>query len=197
MEELAQEKKALNLPEPDPCVALIMADGDRMGKLLSTASTLVEHQLMASALQQFADSVPHWIRTSESNPDEPFNGHCIYSGGDDVLALVPADRALGCAAQLRDKFAQAMNDLIEKLQKHRTKAGLPSVPLPVPTLSAGIAIQHCNEPLGRLRQLAAQAEKTAKQGDDDFNPRDAVFLSVNPRSGRPLRVGCNWQSTHA
>jgi hypothetical protein len=35
---------------------------------------------------------------------EAFDGRLIFSGGDDVLALVPADRALDCARSLRAAF---------------------------------------------------------------------------------------------
>lgn len=160
--------------QPVPYAVILKADGDRMGELLSKAKTADDSREVSKALHGFAKSVRGIVRSH--------HGHAIYAGGDDVLALLPLENSVVCAATLAAHFKSAMNDVAEKLgvaEKER------------PTLSAGLGIGHVVEPLGRLRARADAAEKYAK-GDGTNTPRNALAIRLGIRSGAETDWRCNW-----
>jgi len=78
--ELVEGLKALNenVGEPaSPYYALLLMDGDRLGKLLGQ----YDANGISQALSTFTGNVTGIV---ESN-----NGFTIYAGGDDVLAILP------------------------------------------------------------------------------------------------------------
>ncbi len=159
--------------EPSPYVALLLADGDRMGALLDQAPDAGTHQAISAQLALFAAAVPGLVRDH--------HGHCIYSGGDDVLALLPLDQALAGARALHDQFGEELKDIADVIGAGR------------PTLSVGIAVQHALEPLGRFRNLAKDAERLAK-GDrlPEAQQRDGLAVIVQTRSGTAVEFREQW-----
>lgn len=158
--------------QPNPYVAVLLADGDRMGKLLDSAADPCQHRQISQALARFAGSVPEILREHR--------GHCIYSGGDDVLALVPLDKVIACARKLHDDFGDYLNFQFSSVK---------------PTLSVGIAIGHLLEPMGSLLDLARRAEKAAKGGYlPEEQQRDALAIILEPRSGAPIQMRGRWSS---
>jgi CRISPR-associated protein Cmr2 len=108
-----------------------------------------------------------------------YQGHCIYAGGDDVLALVPLDRVLACARDLHDDFGDKLN----KFSNIK------------PTLSVGIGIGHLLETMGYLLDLARTAEQQAKGNDlPKAEQRDGLAIILEPRSGAGIRLRDRWQS---
>lgn len=169
---------------PIPYAVILQADGDRMGVLLSKATTSQQSRDVSKALHGFASQVRSLVRS--------VRGHAIYSGGDDVLALVPLNRAIECANLLANEFVKAMS---------LVSAQLGVEPKDRPSLSVGIAVGHILQPLGRLRQRASHAEKLAKSSDiqspqNDLWPlqttRNALGITVGVRSGSELDWRCNW-----
>ena len=155
--------------EPSPYLAVIAADGDHMGKLLDSIQDPAKHKEVSDKLSQFAAGVPEIVRGSD--------GHCIYAGGDDVLALVPLDRVIACARQLRNKFCEALSGYGN-----------------APTLSVGIAVVHFIEPMGRALALARKAEALAKGNylEDVEQQKDALAIILDPRSGAPIEYRARW-----
>ncbi|GAB4362720.1 MAG: type III-B CRISPR-associated protein Cas10/Cmr2 [Methylohalobius crimeensis] len=160
---------------PPTYYALLMADGDYMGKLLDRAESADGHREISRVLTDFAKSVPELLRRHR--------GHCIYAGGDDILALIPLDKALACAEALRRRFAERFERLADAMNV-----------APKPSLSVGIAATHMLTPLGRVRQWAGEAEKLAK-GNDRDKPRNALAIVIHPRSGSPIQWRQRWDET--
>jgi CRISPR-associated protein Cmr2 len=127
--------------EPSPYLAILFADGDRMGQALSKLNSPDEHREFSRALAEFAAQAREIVRDNF--------GVLIYSGGDDVLALLPVDKCLECARELHDNFAGQLAEW----------ARLTDSPL---TLSVGIAIGHFMEPLEDLLEYGRDAESHAK-----------------------------------
>jgi len=160
--------------QPCPYVAVLLADGDYMGKLLDSLTAAEALREVSRSLAGFAEGVPTLVRQ--------YRGHCIYSGGDDVLALVPLDQVMACARALSDDFQQKM-------------AGY-AVQEPRPSLSVGIGIGHLLEPMGRLLDLARQAEKLAKGNEvAEARRRNALAIVFEPRSGAAIRMRSRWSDT--
>jgi CRISPR-associated protein Cmr2 len=59
------------------------------------------HAFVTRALGEFAHRIAPWVVEAE------YNGRLIYAGGDDLLALVPADQALSIAARLEQLYSAA------------------------------------------------------------------------------------------
>jgi CRISPR-associated protein Cmr2 len=127
------------LPEPNPYLAVLVADGDKMGEALRQSKSAGDNRKFSSQLAGFASSAKVIVEDS--------HGVLIYAGGDDVLAFVPVDQCLACARKLHTAFADQLRD-------YRT-----------PTLSVGIAIGHFMENLEDLLQYGREAEKHAKRPD--------------------------------
>ena len=141
-EQLRPLRNALaQLPEPEPYLAVLVADGDRMGEALSRLISADAHRAFSQALAEFAGEARKTVNTH--------NGVLIYAGGDDVLAFLPVDTCLDCARKLHDKFA-------ELLKRYDSL-----------TLSVGVAIGHFMENLEDLLEYGRAAEKHAKQQDRD------------------------------
>jgi CRISPR-associated protein Cas10/Cmr2, subtype III-B len=156
---------------PSPYYAILHADGDAMGQAIDgLASDYKLHQEFSRQLDKFASSVrdiveSHW-------------GALIYSGGDDVLALMPLHSLLSCAKELHSKFDEAWSDF----------SALGDVPKP--TLSIGIAIAHYMEPLSDTLNLARAAEKKAKS----FPGKNALAITLSKRSGSDRTIVGGWSS---
>lgn len=165
-----QEK--LKLGEPSPYFAVLAADGDRMGKAIAAIDSPEHHRRFSRQLSQFAGFAREIVRKH--------HGCLVYSGGDDVLAFLPLDTCLPAARELHDTFGKLMNDI---------------APDTHPTLSVGIGIGHCLEPLEQLLNLARAAEKMAKKGvkQDGADDRDGIAIHLQTRANATLKIRARWQ----
>lgn len=118
---------------PSPYYAIIVVDGDNMGKRVSECQTEAEHTELSRTLARFAQGVKPIV-------EEQYQGNLIYNGGDDVLALAPLSSAFPLAQTLASSFEEVTGG----------------------TASVGIAIVHHLYPLSAALQQARQAEKQAK-----------------------------------
>ena len=153
---------------PGAYYALLHADGDRMGETLDRLRTPEEHRRFSKDLaQKFAAQVKSIV--------EEHGGGLVYSGGDDVLALLPLHQALSAARALADRFREVMAPFGEEGKK--------------PSLSVGLAVVHHLEPLQDALDLARRAEKEAKEGEPK---RNALCVAYGPRSGSERMVRGRW-----
>ncbi|MCS7069585.1 MAG: type III-B CRISPR-associated protein Cas10/Cmr2 [Meiothermus sp.] len=163
------------LGEPVPYYALLHADGDRMGETIDHQSQqgVKGHRRLSNQLALgFAGKVQRIV--------ENHQGCLVFSGGDDVLALLPLHRALPCAKALAQTFREAMKGF-GKTQD--------------PTLSVGLAIVHHLEPLQDALELVRRTEKLAKEGPRGTPPeqkRNALAIAYSPRSGSERMVRGRW-----
>lgn len=138
--ELAALREALSkLPEVSPYLAVLVADGDKMGAVISALEKPDINRAFSRALAGFADAARQIVQHCQ--------GVLVYAGGDDVLALLPVDQCLQCARRLHDDFCEML------------------AMYGAPTLSVGIAIAHFMESLEDLLEYGRHAEKAAKRPD--------------------------------
>lgn len=147
-------------------IAVLAMDGDHMGTILSGPNDnepMSHHANVSKTLSKYA--LNHVLKIVRDD----HQGHLVYAGGDDVLALLPSDRAIACARSLRQAFKNVGQDY-----------GFDA--------SCGIAIGHCNSPLQMLVKEARKAEHRAK----DKYGRSAVAFTVYKRSGEIIKWGTKW-----
>lgn len=153
---------------PGAYYALLHADGDRMGETLDGLPSPEAHRRFSNALALgFAARVKDIV--------EAHGGGLVYSGGDDVLALLPLHRALEAAKALAERFRETMAPFGREGR--------------APSLSVGLAVVHHLEPLQDALDLARRAEKRAKEGEPK---RNALCVAYSPRSGAERLVRGRW-----
>ena len=159
---------------------------------------------------QFSEALSNFALHCARPIVECFDGRLIYAGGDDVLALLPADTALDCAKALRAAF-RGSKDITGQIRGKACESLLPSsdgflrrydkakqslipflVPGPAADCSVGIAIAHFKAPLQDVVRAAQQAEKRAK--NKNALDRSAVAVTLFKRSGECIEWGCKWAS---
>ena len=193
--------------------AVLAMDGDEMGRWLRGENSPQVHQVLHPDLQQYfarlSDTAESLAARRPVGPAlhaaisealtnfalhvvprivEKHWGTLIYSGGDDVLALLPAGTALACAHELRLAFcghpqinggARSGYYRVDgrDLLMMGTKA----------TASAGLALVHYKEDLRSALSAAREAEKAAKTAE-----RDILQVRACRRSGEHAAALCPW-----
>lgn len=173
---------------PTPYYVLLFADGDRMGELLDgilrhapVGEAMTRQREVSQALSRFAQGVRALVNMHQ--------GAAIYSGGDDVLALLPLEHAVPCAKALATAFAGALSAIAT-----RSKVSV------APSLSVGLAIAHFLDPLGDVRRQAEHALELGKgnrTGVTAENKRNALGIVVKPRGGSAIETRLRWDATAA
>ena len=161
--EMKKALKALQRQEsPTPFYAILLMDGDSLGALLRNQ----DHQLkIPKALEHFTRAVPDIV--------DRYNGFLIYAGGDDVLALLPLENALQCAATVRQVYLDAFG-----------AQGLQS------TISAAVEYAHVKMPLTRI---LGDAHKLLDEVAKDERGRDALAVRVWKPGGKALEWAMPWE----
>lgn len=157
--------------EPSPYLAVLVADGDRIGRALSHLDSAEKHRSFSQALATFARQARDVVHQHR--------GILVYAGGDDVVAVIPADQCLACAHGLHNSFGNALKP-----------AGVAKA-----TLCVGVAIAHFMEPLEDLLEYGRAAEKHAKEPrveDGKQEARNALAVHVIKRGGGPVAIRSNW-----
>ena len=126
---------------------MLVLDGDHMGKWLRgefcpEADSQTLQRNISEALMRFAvHQVPGIVKEH--------HGELIYSGGDDVLALVPTETALACTLELRNAYPKEWPEPL------RTGTA--------PTASAGIAVVHYKEDLRLAARRGAEGRESRQE----------------------------------
>ena len=163
-------KEAFDGQKPPPYYALLLADGDHMGSVIAAQETPEKHRKLSRAQSRFAREARGIVHRHR--------GSLIYSGGDDVLALVPLHTVLECTRCLSVTFR-------ERLAEFRVREGEKEI---APTLSAGIVVAHHLAPLSDVLELARAAEKAAKS----VQGKNALAVTLSKRSGVERTVKGAW-----
>lgn len=222
-------------PAPPKYYALLMLDGDEMGKWLSGGHgrfprlkdafhpdiiplfaslpdgaawepilyasrplSAALHNSISHALSDFA------LRCVRQVVEQRYSGRVVYAGGDDAMALSPAQDALAAARELRALFsgqADVKLDAEGNFQQVSVRFGDPSCAGylrlgedwiltmgPRATASVGIVLAHHMYPLDSVLAAAREAKKAAKE----VYGRNAVAVYFLRRSGERQMIGSKW-----
>lgn len=203
--------------KPPTYYAILMMDGDNMGKwlhgdylpkmsevlhpsiiddcsrspegkevlLAHRPITPMTHAAISEALTNFSLHVAPKIVKNHM-------GALIYSGGDDVLALLPLENALRCANELRFAFSgdPAFNEgAPDGYYRNHDGRDLLMMGMKA-TISAGLAVVHYKEDLRFALNQARQSEKEAKDSG-----RNMLQIRACRRSGEHTKSLCPWPVT--
>ena len=170
-----KDNSKIDIGKPPKYYALIMLDGDNMGRWLS-GDFLKEkknlkdfHKKMSEKLGEYANDVSNIIQESK--------GKLVYSGGDDVLAFVNLKYLFPVMNDLRAEFPKFEDLGFELTDNQKSSA------------SAGIVIAHYKTPLSEVLSWARRMEEEAKSIDDEKN---AFTIAVLKRSGEISKTAWKW-----
>lgn len=158
----AQALRRLAETPPSPFYAVLLMDGDSLGIHMSDPH---KRPKISAALDTFTSRAGDIVRAA--------NGFLVYAGGDDVLALLPLEDALGCAARLRKTYLDAFNG-----------SDIDS------TLSGAIEFTHVKMPLTRV---LADAHELLDDVAKDGRGRDALAVRVWKPGGEALTWAMPWR----
>ena len=147
---------------PPTFYALLLADGDHLGRLVGRLGG----EAAGKALAAFTRRAPGIVQEHE--------GVTVYAGGDDVLAMLPVPRAIPCAAALAGCYVKAFDEV---------------APSCVATLSAAVVFAQIRLPLGSvLIEAHRLLDDVAKTG----NRRDSLAVGVLKRGGLHCQWVTTW-----
>lgn len=180
----------------------------------SVSAEEVRRPLSPSYHAALSEALNHFSLYAAGQIVEKFSGQLFYAGGDDVLAILPAQNALDCATALKCAFQghvpddlpsavkEPLSELFElkdgflRCLKHSGKSEdrRPNWPLLVPgplaTVSVGIAVGHVRSPMQDVIQAAREAESAAKK----VPHKGAYCLRVLKRSGESAEFSARFES---
>lgn len=140
---------------PVPYYAILEADGDGIGERLKHAS-MSDLQGLVGSLYEFADSA--WDIVEQAH-----HGSVFYAGGDELLAFLPVDHALGAAEALQKQFARSVSG---------------------GSLSCAVLFAHIKDDLRSTRRLVRDAlGDTKRRRRLDGSTVPYLTLLEAPRSG--------------
>lgn len=141
-----------------PYYALLLLDGDSLGKHLCES----DPGAISRKLSVFTGTVADVVHEHD--------GVTIYAGGDDVMALLPYDRALDCSQALRKAYGEALgaSDF---------------------TASAAIVLAHYHQP---LREVLIEAHRQLDEVAKDGNGRDSLAIVWFKATGRTAEWVSTW-----
>lgn len=205
-----KEKNGKKYGSPPKYYAILLMDGDRMGKMLSGEALPEFDRFLHPAFKRCVEEVGSeelkktlrgkrvlspsvHMAISRALKDfsiivvgdivEKYDGFMVYSGGDDILALFPADRVMEVAKELKEAYSRDFY-LHEAGGKKQKLMGLGKEA----SMSAGIVFVHYKYPLYDALEQAREAEKEAK----DKYKRNAFALRFIKRSGETVVAGGKW-----
>ena len=146
---------------PQGYFALVVADGDGMGKVLEECTTFAEIGRTARALYEIISETTKTATRDLSSRE--FDR--LILGGDDIVLAVPAQHGIPAALTLVEQFAQ--------LSKEKLGRCL--------TLSAAVVWAHQHYPFDVWRELAESALRFAKREGALRTPTGGLinFLAVS------------------
>lgn len=148
---------------PSPFYAVLLMDGDHLGSLFHGKNP-DEAQKLSEQLADFCKGVPDII--------EACAGYTIYTGGDDVLALLPVSTVVKAACELETLYRKSLD--LE----------------PAATISAGIVFARFNVP---LMDVIAEAHHTLDDIAKEEAGRAACAVTVLKGGSDNVRWRGKWK----
>lgn len=162
--------------EPSPYYAILLMDGDSLGKQMSKSE---RQPIISHALNDFTQQAQEVVKNHD--------GFLVYAGGDDVLALFSLDDAMRASVALQKCYKQCFETASEQ---HGQGKGENGTDVKVySTLSGAINYCHIGTPLTHvLMDSHDLLDNIAKDGTG----RNALAVRVHKPSGQAVEWSLPW-----
>lgn len=162
-------KLSADISPPCPHFALLLADGDRLGRLISEAKA------KGRSIEEISRALGNFTRRAREVVSA-HRGVTVYAGGDDVMAMLSAEDGLAAADALEVAWQEVMGEFGEGASR--------------PSLSAALILAHYRTP---LRPLVSAAHHLLDEVAKDSNGRDSVAISLWKGNGEDARWVTTWR----
>ena len=165
--------------DPKGFIAFIYADGNNMGGYLEKIQTSAQYRqfservfvaMQEATFKALAKLEPIWIKDASDRYIFPFE--IISIGGDDLILIVPGDRALEIAHEIGVNFDSAFMsrkvyekaECPDKVQRYQKQQWTDTADgkLPQFSMSLGFVIANEHTPIAFMEDLAGKLLKSAK-----------------------------------
>lgn len=160
--------------------ALILFDGDSMGKWLAGENNVTKDNLEAFHTELSGLLSKFGSQARQSLSRESGNGYAVYAGGDDFMGFVNLHHLFKVMQYLREQFHEQVNEKLALFKKADKEL----------TFSAGIVIAHYKTPFSEVLQKARSIEKRAKKEGD----KNAFAITVLKHSGEVQETVYKWDA---
>jgi len=149
-------------------IALVYADGNRMGQILERLDTVDEYSQFARLADDLLLRVTYraLMKQVQNQPGKPLF-EVLMAGGDDLMIMTTPDVAFGVIDDIARDFERYSKVLIEE--------GL--------SLGIGIVIAKARYPITAMQQLATDLQKRAKRRSFEVGGGRAVDFAVVTAAG--------------
>lgn len=171
IESIAGKQQDIKTYKKDSYYAIVQADGDNMGKVLSQLTTKEE-------IRQFSKNCLSFGAESSKLIKE-FGGITMFAGGDDLLFLAPVngygdEKLIILLKKIQDVFNNVFASYIEMMKLEQN---------PIPSVSFGLVIRYYKYPLYE----AFSAASSELFGHAKYSPgKNAVSINVQKHSGQSI-----------
>lgn len=171
LKQLKALRKKAELEPVSPFYAILMMDGDDLGKQMSDVD---KQKYITQGLSEFTKKVGDIVDTH--------SGFLVYAGGDDVLAILPLEHAMDCAVELRTTYDTVFTSINAKAQAEKGVWIQTSI-------SAAIEYAHIKTPLGKV---LGDSHKLLDNIAKDQHGRDSIACRVWKPGGLQMEWGMPW-----
>lgn len=171
LKQLKVLRKKAALEPVSPFYAILMMDGDDLGKQMSDVA---KHKYITKGLSDFTRQVEDIV--------DCHSGFLVYAGGDDVLAILPLEYAMNCAVELRTAYNAVFTAINAKAQAEKQVWIQTSI-------SAAIEYAHIKTPLGKV---LGDSHKLLDNIAKDQHGRDSIACRVWKPGGLQMEWGMPW-----
>jgi CRISPR/Cas system-associated protein Cas10 (large subunit of type III CRISPR-Cas system) len=196
------------LSNPQNYLGLIYADGNRMGERLFDRTSKRDYQELSEAIENgMLESVFESLLKYIPNPYEgkppsesvrliPFE--FVIMGGDDLIIITPAEKALPVALETLKRFEEKNVDIAKKIEVKAEDIEEKDKKEKF-TLSAGVVIAHSKFPISSFTKLAEDLLTSAKKlnkekwyGAENKSQREDIstidYLVISSPSANPVEA---------
>jgi hypothetical protein len=163
---------------PKGYIGFIYCDGNRMASLINSLETPESFQYFSSAIRDVLEKMT-FDTLLEYFPEAPasrrFPFEIIFLGGDDLMLVVAADKAIEIAIRLCKEFEKRTARVLEDAGVFRLRKHL--------SLSAAVVFSHASLPIYYLQTIADDLLKSAKR-------RSQSFFEDRNQEGEAEEVSC-------
>jgi len=192
VDEAKSVREISNASKPQGFIAYIYADGNNMGGYIQKIQTPEKYKKFSQDVFQATEGAvyealaehlrPHELKNLTDPDNKNRNGTWIHSfeiitiGGDDVLLIVPADKALAIAQNIGEEFEKEMrrrgygnDETYIPNRIHRYQVNLPKGSEQSElSMSIGVLITAEETPIYYAEKLTSQLLKSAKKPAKDL-----------------------------
>jgi CRISPR-associated protein Cmr2 len=171
LKQLKILRKKAELEPVSPFYAILLMDGDDLGKQMSDID---KQPYITKGLSDFTKQVETIVCEH--------SGFLVYAGGDDVLAILPLEYAMDCAVELRTTY-DAVFTAINATAQAEKQVWIQT------SISAAIEYAHIKTPLGKV---LGDSHKLLDNIAKDQHGRDSIACRVWKPGGLQMEWGMPW-----